>query len=231
MAKFIVIDGLDGCGKATQVELLGQKLSKMGKRVIKLDFPNYESDSSAAIRMYLKGEIGDNTEVLNPYMCSTFYAVDRFIQFEKEIRRYFNEDDNTVIISDRYVSANIIHQGAKIESDEERKRFNKWVYDFECNLCGLPEDDITIILTLKPEVSHKLLLERYNENSKMMDIHENNINYLNNCYNKLQSSIDNMTENGRKWYNIQCQNDNNGVKTREEIYNLIMQVISDNNIL
>lgn len=81
MAKFIVIDGLDGCGKATQTELLKQALEKMGKKVVKITFPKYDSDSSAPVRMYLGGELGNDPELLNPYMCGSFYAVDRFIQY------------------------------------------------------------------------------------------------------------------------------------------------------
>lgn len=63
MAKFIVIDGLDGCGKATQTELLKQELEKKGKKVVKITFPKYDSDSSAPVRMYLGGELGNNPEL------------------------------------------------------------------------------------------------------------------------------------------------------------------------
>ena len=102
MAKFIVIDGLDGCGKATQTELLRERLEKMGKRVVKISFPKYDSDSSAAVRMYLEGKLGDDPTVLNPYMCGSLYAVDRFIQYVTDWKKYFDEDDNTVIVADRY---------------------------------------------------------------------------------------------------------------------------------
>ena len=129
MAKFIVIDGLDGCGKATQTDLLRQKLEEMGKRVVKIEFPKYDSDSSAAVRMYLNGELGDDPIKLNPYMCGSFYAVDRFIQYVTDWHKYFAEDDNTVIIADRYLSANIIHQGGKIDNRDERyRRFNYSAY-------------------------------------------------------------------------------------------------------
>lgn len=144
MAKFIVIDGLDGCGKATQTELLREALEKMGKKVVKIDFPKYDSDSSAAVRMYLNGELGDDPTALNPYMCGTFYAVDRFIQYVTDWKKYFDEDDNTVVIADRYLSANIIHQGSKLNSKVDRTEYTKWCYDLECNKAGLPREDLRL---------------------------------------------------------------------------------------
>jgi dTMP kinase len=164
MAKFIVIDGLDGSGKATQSKLLKGSLEKMGKKVVKIDFPKYDSDSSAAVRMYLGGELGKDPETLNPYMCGTFYAVDRFIQYVTDWKKYFDEDDNTVIISDRYLSANIIHQGGKLENREDRLNYAKWCYDLECNKAKLPVENITIILTVPPIISQQLITNRYNGN-------------------------------------------------------------------
>ena len=184
MAKFIVIDGLDGCGKATQVAELKKKLEERGYSVYTLDFPNYNSESSAAVKMYLNGEIGDNPSKLNPYMCASFYAVDRFINFEQKYKKIFEDNDNTIILSDRYLSANIIYQGEKIDSDDERYDFIRWCYEYECGLCGLPIEDATIVLTLPPEVSQKLLEKRYAGDTSKKDIHEKDVNYLNECYNR-----------------------------------------------
>lgn len=226
MAKLIVIDGLDGCGKDTQTELLGHELTKMGKKVVKIDFPNYASDSSAPVRMYLNGQLGKNPELLNPYMCSSLYAVDRFIQYVTEWKKYFEEDDNTFILADRYLSSNIIHQGGKIKNDIERQNFNKWVYDYECSKCGLPKEDITIILTVKPETSQKLITERYNGNESNKDIHESNLGYLIDCYNRIQSSIDNITREGEHtWVHIQCCESNGCIDSREVIHNKVLDSI------
>lgn len=189
MAKFIVIDGLDGCGKATQTELLAKELEAQGKRVIKLEFPKYDSDSSMAVRMYLNGYLGDDASNLNSYMCSSFYAVDRYIQYHQENKKYFEEDDNTVIISDRYISANIIHQGGKIKSNSEREKFVQWCYDYEHNKCGLPVEDATIILSVPIEISQKLMTERYSGDETKKDIHEKNLEYLKQCYDGLEETF------------------------------------------
>lgn len=231
MAKFIVIDGLDGCGKATQTELLRTELEKMGKKVVKIDFPKYESDSSAPVRMYLNGELGKDASVLNPYMCGTFYAVDRFIQYITEWKKYFDEDDNTVILADRYISANIIHQGGKIESKSDRWEYIKWCYDLECHKAGLPFEDITIILTIPPEYSQKLMTERYKGNENKKDIHEANLEYLQNCYDRLSDSIEAINTQhlgvNSKWVNINCLDvRKNTVDTKESIHKRIMYYVN-----
>ena len=121
MAKLIVIDGLDGSGKATQTELLKQYLENEKQyKVYKISFPDYASDSSAPVKMYLSGELGNDPEALNPYMCSAFYAVDRAIQYVKSIKAMMSEGDNVIVLADRYLSANIIHQGAKLKEESER---------------------------------------------------------------------------------------------------------------
>lgn len=227
MAKFIVIDGLDGCGKATQTELLRQYLEKKGKKVVKIDFPKYDSDSSAAVRMYLGGKLGSNAKELNPYMCGSFYAVDRFIQYVTDWKKYFDEDDNTVIIADRYLSANIIHQGGKLENRSERFNYAKWCYEFECEQCGLPREDATIILTITPELSQKLMTERYSGDESKKDIHEADLEYLKNCYGRLLITIEDIRYRVHKnWIHIACDDsENNKVDTRESIHKCICSYV------
>lgn len=226
MAKFIVIDGLDGCGKATQTELLKDALERKGKKVIKLSFPNYESDSSAAVKMYLNGKLGDNPSNLNPYMCGTFYAVDRFIQYITDWKKYLDEDDNTFIISDRYLSANIIHQGGKIESREDRLKYAKWCYEYECGLCGLPKEDLTILLTINPKTSQLLLNNRYNGDESKKDIHELDLEYLCKCYERLLETYEDI-QNLANWKHLSCDSDSeNGVKSIEEIHLEVMKLVS-----
>ena len=231
MARFIVIDGLDGCGKATQTELLKQALEKMGKKVVKISFPGYDSDSSAPVKMYLSGKLGDDPELLNPYMCGSFYAVDRFIQYVTDWKKYFDEDDNTIIIADRYLSANIIHQGGKIEDKAEREKYIKWCYEYESNLCGLPKEDVTILLTVLPKVSQKLMTDRYNGDEQKKDIHESNLSYLNDCYDRLKYTCEYIKENNiANWVSIDCteySSDNNNltIKDIDTIHAEVMKCI------
>ena len=232
MAKFIVIDGLDGCGKATQTDMLKTYLESIGKKVIKISFPKYDSDSSAAVRMYLGGKLGNDPTALNPYMCGTFYAVDRFIQYVTDWKKYFDEDDNTIIVADRYLSANIIHQAGKIASREERLRYAHWNYNLECDRCGLPKEDITIVLTIKPEISQKLMSERYKGDESKKDIHESSLDYLNECYERLKLTAHDLskvqTDGYTNWVHIQCE-DSTGenVDTRENIHQNILKYVNE----
>lgn len=164
MAKLIVIDGLDGSGKATQTKLLAEKLRLVGKDVVELSFPAYESKSSTAVQMYLHGEISKEPDELSPYACASFYAVDRYIQYIKHNKKYFERDDNTIILADRYISANIIHQGSRFNSKDERNKFIEWAYKYECELMDLPKEDYTLVLMVNPKASQILLSKRYNNN-------------------------------------------------------------------
>ena len=85
-SKIIVIEGLDGSGKATQTKILAEKLESRGLKVRKLEFPDYSNPSSALVKMYLGGEFGSKPEDVNAYAASAFYAVDRvasYMQFWK----------------------------------------------------------------------------------------------------------------------------------------------------
>lgn len=228
MAKFIVIDGLDGCGKATQTKMLADRLRSEGKDVVQFSFPDYSSDSSAAVRMYLHGEISTNLDELNPYACASFYAVDRYIQYIKKMKKYFEKDDNTIILSDRYLSANIIHQGSKFETAEERERFIKWVYEYECETLGLPKEDYTLLLLVNPEASQKLLSKRYDNDENKKDIHESDLKYLEKCYTRLYDSVEYIQKNGiSDWETLKCSDENNNVYSKEHIHNLVYELVKN----
>ena len=92
MGKIIVIEGLDGSGKATQTKLLFEKLQSRGMNVRRLEFPDYDSPSSSLVKMYLGGEFGSNPEDVNAYAASAFYAVDRIAGFLKDWKRGYQED-------------------------------------------------------------------------------------------------------------------------------------------
>lgn len=227
MAKIIVIDGLDGSGKATQAELLRKYIESLGRyKVYSLSFPDYDSDSSAAVKMYLNGKIGTDPEALSPYMCSSFYAIDRAIQYHLKMKDYM-KDDNSVIVLDRYLSANIIHQGAKIKNSEERHKFYKWVYDYETRLIGIPMEDLTIILSVPVDISQSLMTSRYNGDNTKKDIHEANVKYLNDCYFAANDAYEYLKSEGYAWDIIHCESeDKQSIKSREEIHRLIVEKVN-----
>ena len=171
----IVIEGLDGSGKATNANALCEKLASLGKKVRKISFPDYESDSSALVKMYLAGQFGKKPEDVNAYAASAFYAVDRFASFKKDWEEDYKRGD--WIIADRYTTSNAVHQASKLEGDA-RDAYFEWLYDFEFNKMGLPRPDAVIYLDVLPEVSQKLMTGRYSGDENKKDIHEADISYL-----------------------------------------------------
>jgi dTMP kinase len=207
-SKIIVIEGLDGSGKATQTKILAEKLSLRGFRVRKLEFPDYSNPSSSLVKMYLGGEFGSDPGDVNAYAASAFYAVDRvasFLQFWKDDYR-----SGTVILSDRYATSNIIYQMAKVE-DSQRDSFIEWESDFEHKKLGLPEADAVIYLDVDPDVSQKLMEKRYMGDNSKKDLHESNLNFLLSCR---RSALYAAEKCG--WQIINCCK-NGEIRTIEEI--------------
>lgn len=81
--RLIVLEGTDGSGKSTQFERLCKRVSGEGSAYHQLVFPQYQEESSALLRMYLRGEFGKNPGDVNAYAASSFYAVDRFASWKK----------------------------------------------------------------------------------------------------------------------------------------------------
>jgi len=225
MGKLIVIDGLDGSGKATQVGRLYSYLQSLGKNVYKASFPEYKSDSSKAVRMYLNGELGRDPYELNPYMCSAFYAVDRAIQFTQSLLDLYSKDDS-IILCDRYISANIIYQASKLDTEEERKKLFDWLYDTEVNKFGIPHEDITIVLSVPVDVSQKLMSKRYKDDESKKDIHESNIKFLIDCYNNMRLALNYLPTQGHNWVEIDCSNNSGGIRDIEDIEQDILKTIA-----
>ena len=173
--KLIVIEGLDGSGKATQSGLLVDAFEAQGKRVRRISFPNYESDSSALVKMYLAGQFGRDPGDVNAYAASAFYAVDRFAGFKSDWGKFYAEGG--VIIADRYTTSNAVHQCSKLP-EEQWDGFLQWLFDFEYNLMGIPAPDAVVYLRVDPAVSQKLMTGRYNGDESKKDIHESNLDYL-----------------------------------------------------
>lgn len=173
--KLIVIEGLDGSGKATQAALLAEELQKQGYPVKKITFPNYESDSSALVKMYLAGQFGSHPDDVNAYAASAFYSVDRFASFKQDWGRFYEEGG--VVIADRYTTSNAVHQCSKLPC-EKWPEYLEWLFDFEYKKIAIPAPDEVIYLEVDPKVSQKLMTSRYKGDESKKDIHEKDMEYL-----------------------------------------------------
>ncbi len=179
MAKLIVIEGLDGSGKATQTALLQKKLEKRGKKVRMIDFPDYKSEGSNLVRMYLDGKLGDRPDDTNAYAASTFFACDRYVSYVTDWKKDYTDPD-TVILANRYTTANAYHQLSKAPR-REWDGFLDWLWDFEFGKLGLPSPDMVILLDMPEKVSAKLVKSRSKETGRKIDIHEKDHRYLKRC--------------------------------------------------
>ena len=171
-----MFEGLDGSGKATQSAEYVKHLQQMGYTPNLLSFPDYESDSSALVRMYLSGAFGKDPAAVNPFAASAFFAVDRIAGFLADWKTVWNQTD-AVLIADRYTTSNAVHQCCKLPRNEWNS-FLSWLYDFEYEKLGLPAPDAVVYLRLPPETSEDLLINRYNGDQTRLDIHERDLEYL-----------------------------------------------------
>ncbi len=211
--KLIVIEGTDGSGKATQAGILVERLQAEGIAVRKVDYPNYQSQSSALVKMYLNGEFGDCPEDLNAYAASAFYAVDRIASYKKEWEKFYLQGG--VVIADRYTTSNMIHQAVKISNKAEQKEYLDWLWDFEFAKCGLPVPDAVFFLAMPPAVSVQLMCGRDNKAGSSRDIHEQNRAYLDLCYNNACHIANQFS-----WRRVDCTGEGQ-LKSIEIIHNEI----------
>lgn len=210
---FCVIEGLDGCGKSTQIELLEKALCKQNKSFLHIKLPDYESPSSTLVNMYLAGEFGSNATDVNVYAASAFYAVDRYANFTLKWRdAYFAGTD---ILADRYTTSNAIYQLAKLPK-EQWDAYLDWLSDFEYNKMGIPAPDKVIYLDMPVEISQKLMSNRYHGDESKKDVHEKNVAFLNQCR---EAAL--YTANKWNWMIIHCVADEKP-RTIEDIHSEIM---------
>lgn len=221
---FVIDSGSDGSGKKTQTELLYSRLVSEGYKVQKVDYPNYGSNSSALVKMYLNGEFGSQADAVNPYTASTFYSVDRCASFMTGWKQFYEEGG--IVLADRYTTSNMIHQAPKIEDPAERQVFLDWLYDLEFIKCQLPIPEKVFFLDVPVEVTTKLMENRKNkiDNGDKKDIHESDVDYLKKCYS---TSCDIADQFG--WLRVACTNkgEMRSIDSiHEEIYAKIVPLLS-----
>ncbi|MBQ1451182.1 MAG: deoxynucleoside kinase, partial [Clostridia bacterium] len=169
MGKLIVIEGLDGSGKSTQTKLVKEYLESKGADVHQIKLPDYESDSSALVRMYLRGEFGSSPADVGAYAASSFYAVDRYANFVTKWKEDY--ESGRIILADRYATSNAAHQMTKLARDEWDD-YLAWLEDFEYVKIGIPKPSLVVFLDMPVEISQKLMTSRYSGDEGKKDVHE-----------------------------------------------------------
>ena len=215
--KLIVIEGLDGSGKATQAKRLTEALVEKGIPVREVSFPDYESDSSALVRMYLSGQFGTDPQDVNAYAASSFFAVDRFASYKKDWHRDYARG---VVIADRYTTSNAVHQCSKLPK-EQWEDFLNWLFDFEYKKLGIPAPDRVIYLNVDPAVSQALMTARYRGDENKKDIHERDIAYLRHSREAAAYCAEKLG-----WETVDCCRDGQ-MRSIEDIHKDVMKLLEN----
>ncbi len=221
--KLIIIEsGSDASGKATQTRKLYERLLKDGYNIKKVEYPNYDSESSTLVKMYLRGDFGSKATDVDPYVSSTFFAADRYASYKTEWEDFYKNDG--LVIADRYTTSNMVHQASKMD-ESDRDKYLDWLFDYEFNMYKIPKPDCVIFLDVPIEFSKKLMENRKNKftGEDKKDIHESDLNYLEKSYNNALYIADKYN-----WKKIECVK-NNQLRSiddiHEEIYKIVIESI------
>lgn len=218
----ICIEGSDASGKETQSKLLCEYFKSKGIPTQWISFPDYSSDSSILVKMYLNGCFGDSPDSVNPQAASILFACDRFASYNLNWKRAYLE--NHVIVADRYTTSNAVHQASKIDDELERNIFLDWLFHLEYKIFGIPKPDYIIFLNVPFDVSWELMKNRANKISgdTKKDIHESDVAYLKKVNRNALEIAGKLN-----WIQIDCVDKNNIMKSVEQIQSEIVKAIDE----
>jgi dTMP kinase len=213
--KLIVIDGTDGSGKATQIDLLVKRLKKEKRKVKVIDFPEYYSNFFGKFIGHCLSEQYYNFVKIHPKIASVLFAADRFESKDK-LNKWLKEGN--IVVANRYASANQIHQGGKISNTKKREAFLKWLGDMEYGVFKIPKPDAIFYLNVPIPAVLKMIEERNKNTSRKYlgnkkDVHEKDVNFLENS----RKSALWLAKTQKGWIKIDCMKGDE-LDTRENIH-------------
>lgn len=218
--NFIVIEGLDGCGKSTQLSLLREYIESQGRRCEYIHFPMVDQGVyGKLIAEFLRGEYG-SLETVHPKLVALLFANDRLEHVEK-IRQWIAE--GAVVLADRYVYSNVAYQCAKLSDSVEKQQLKEWILDFEFLHNKLPEPEFSFFLNVPFEAVEKTLTqERTGEEREYLkgkeDIHENALDFQKSVYQEYIG----LLESEKRIVDIRCFDEQNRFLSKEEIHQRIV---------
>ncbi|MFH1508788.1 MAG: dTMP kinase [bacterium] len=208
--KLIVIEGSDGAGKSTQIELLISRLKKSGRKVYKIHFPNYKSYYGQQIKKLAHKSTGYFRK-LDPHYTAVLYALDRY-KLSDKIRSEIKKGN--IVVCDRYASAGFAYQAAQNKVGKARNDFRKWHIDFEYNHLQIPKPNMVFYLYV-PLIKSAALIKKY----RKQDGVESDKKYL----KEVEKEMLNLTKM-QKWQKVNCLKKNE-LMPISEIHELIWQKV------
>ncbi len=219
--KLIVIEGGDGAGKATQAKLLIDRLQSDGHDVKTLDFPRYtDNHFGKLIRECLDGGRGDFMK-MDPRVVATLYAADRF-ETKSTLEEWLAADN--IVVLDRYVSANMMHQGAKLQDDAELPALIEWIDDMEFEVFGIPRPDVTFYFDIPFETRKKLKQQAATEGKHTgeLDVAEKDQEHQRLVGERAQKIVGLRPD----WQQITCCTDENELRSIDDIHKEVYGIVS-----
>jgi len=224
--KLIVIDGTDGSGKTTQASLLMKHLRRDGRKVKFIHFPRYEDNFFGKFIAHCLSEQYYNWVNIHPKIASVIYAADRW-ESKEQIEKWLRQ--GYVVVMDRYISSNQIHQGGKISNIKKREAFIKWLAEMEYKVFKIPVPDVTIYLSLPIEMVLKLIRDRNYKGARAYlgskkDVHEKDKNFLK---NSIKSALW-LVKTQKNWLKIECMKKGelrSFLNIHEEIYGKVKKIL------
>ena len=221
---FIVLEGLDGAGKSTQITKLKEMFNQRGVATEYLHFPRFDAPVYGdLIARFLRGDLG-TVEGVNPYLVALLYAGDR-ADAAKTINGWLAE--GKVVIVDRYVYSNIGYQCAKLATEEQRAKLKQWILDTEYGYYNIPRPDLSLFLDVPFAFTAKSLTEQRSGDDRAYlngekDIHESSLD--------LQQMVRNVyleaAKSDEALQVIDCSNAEGGMDTPQGIFSRIEKVVT-----
>lgn len=218
--KLIALEGIDGSGKLTQLDLLARELDARGFPVFRISFPRYESFFGKLVGRYLNGDFGDLSAV-DPHLSALLYAGDR-MEAKPEIEAALSA--GKIVLADRYIGSNLAHQSARVPA-EQREEFLAWLKRLEFGLYALPAEDLVVYLRVPVAEAQRLVgLKSAREYTSLKhDIQEADIKHLEETaiiYDRLATEAN--------WARIDCINTASGVLySPAEIHRAVLQAVEN----
>jgi len=197
--KLIVIEGIDGSGKRTQLDLLARAFDDRGVAFAPVSFPRYDGFFGKLVARFLNGEFGSLAAV-DPHFSALLYAGDR-LESKPSIEGALQSGKN--VLADRYIASNLAHQGARVPA-EKREEFIAWLKQLEYEIYGLPAEDLVIYLRVPASEAHRLAGERGERGTRgytklRRDLQEADIAHL-----EAASSVYDALARQPHWAKIEC---------------------------
>ncbi len=226
--RFIVIDGLDGSGKTTQLKLLVDYFKQKKIKVETVDFPQYyKTFFGQTVAKYLKGEFGSLKET-NPYLASLTYAGDRW-QAKEKMEKALNQ--GKILLANRYTSSSLAFMAGKFKSKKDQDKIINWIRKLEQEVYGCPWEDKLIYLSVPADLGQRLVLgkgkRKYIGNKSKLDLHEENLSYL----QRVERVYLRLVKRYNHWIKIDCLDKKGNLKTKQEIHKEVIKKIKNKYVI